>query len=851
MQVVRARFTCPLRNGVHARPAGVLADAARPFASSITVTRCGADQAAADIRSVLSLVSLDIAMGDEFEIVANGPDAQAAIDALRVFIESSWAESDEHPPLAPDAGCGVNAELPIGLRGKDITHVLGTPVCAGVGVGVAVIAAGLTLPDDLLNAKPVSASAEAAAADVAMSAVIADLRQRAARAPGKFEGDLLAAHAEIAGDPALKAHIHARIAAGDTAPQAVVAAAHWFSDRLRTAASAYIRDRAADVHDVCLQVLDRVPGVSGGGEGSLAERTTIRLTEPSIVLGDMLTANQLLRMDHTLLRGLVLGSIGATSHTIILARSLQIPTIRDARQALTLFRPGEKLILDAEAGIAIRADEPAVVRYYEIHQRTLERRAARMAPLALRPGMTHDGVRLEVAANASTPAETAAAMKRGAEGVGLLRTELLFLERPDAPGEDEQYAAYAGVVKAASGSPVIIRTFDIGGDKPAAYMSMPREDNPFLGCRGLRLYPRYEKLLRTQLRAIARASAHGPVKVMAPMVAIPAEAAYFREQVAAAQSELAAAGIAFDPKMPVGVMIEVPSLALAVADLARHIDFCSIGTNDLTQYWLATDRGNSSIAALYNPRHPSFLRLLNLIVSEARKAGTWIGVCGEMAGDRRHLPLLVGMGVNEISVAPGEIGAIKVALAELDSTKAKETLAAALACQSPLEVDECLRNAASPSPGNQRVLDQAAIVVGSGATSKEEAIKEAVDAVFVAGRTDRPRVMEAAVWAREQTSSTGLGYGFAVPHCKTDALASPTVGVVTLRSAVDWGSIDDQPVDMIILLGVPASDTTGMHMKIFAKLARRLMHEEFRDRLRAAADPAAIESFLKQELELA
>ncbi len=465
--------------------------------------------------------------------------------------------------------------------------------------------------------------------------------------------------------------------------------------------------------------------------------------------------------------------------------------------------------------------------------------------------MTSDGVRLEVGANASTADEVRAAVAHGAEGVGLLRTELLFLDRPAAPSEEEQFQAYSAVVAAAEGRPVIIRTFDIGGDKPAAYLSMPREENPFLGVRGLRLYERQPGLLRTQLRAIARVSAAGPVKVMAPMVATPGEAAWFREQVRAVQADLKREGAAFDAAMPIGVMIEIPAAAMVVDQLCDEVDFFSLGTNDLCQYWMAVDRGNAAVAPLYSARQPSFLRLLRWTVDAARARGTWIGVCGEMAGDALNLPLMLGLGVNEISVAPGAVLTLKTLVQGADAARCRDLLQAAAACRTPAEVETQIRTSSWRRSADRAVLEQDLIVVGSDASSKEEAIKEAVDLLFIAGRTEQPRDLEEAVWAREATYSTGLGYGFAVPHGSSEAVQAPSLAVLRLDSPVNWESMDGQPVSTVMLLVTPASDKTGAHMKVFATLCRRLMHEEFRGRLHAAPHPGEVLAFLKAELGLA
>jgi len=828
----------------------MLAEVVRRFSSRVTIAK-EPGGTAVNAGSVLSIIGLDVKRGEECLVRAQGVDSRAVIDALMHVIVQELAQADEapEPPIASAAvaNMGGRGHLPPGLRRIEVQHAAGRAVCAGVGIGVCLPVAGFALSKEAQEAKPGPVQSELASTKRAVMTVRGDLHRRADLAGGGMEAQLLRAHAEIADDPALWAEIEREVRAGKTAAQGIAAAAEVFARRLREAESASIRDRAVDVQDVSEQLL----GCVQGDEGAAAH---IELTRDSIVFADTLTANQLLKMDRRLLKGLVLGGIGATSHTVILARSLRIPTLITVPNANGLARAGDSVVVDGDGGFVVISITPAITRYYERERRTRERWTARMGPKAQRPAMTRDGVLLEVGANASTAEEVVAAASHGADGVGLLRTELLFLDRESAPTEEEQFEAYAAVVHAAAGKPVIIRTFDIGGDKPAAYLSMPREENPFLGVRGVRLYEQHAGLLQTQLRAILRASAlemkdgAGCVKVMAPMIATPAEAAWFREQVRAAQDCCRADAVPFDAAMPVGIMIEIPAAAMVMDQLCDEVDFFSIGTNDLCQYWMAVDRGNQAVANLYNPRQPSFVRLLSMIVNAAKSRGKWIGICGEMAGERLNLPLMVGLGVDEISVAPGAVLALKRAVQSANAATCGEILAAAAVCRDAGQIEELLRTR-SHGPGDvERLLESEMIVVESDAADKHEAIKEAVDLLFIAGRTEAPRAVEEAVWAREATYSTGLGYGFAIPHCKTDAVTSPTLAVVRLTTAIDWGSMDGLPVSVVILLAVPAADATGAHMKVFAKLARRLMHEDFRARLTSAPHASAIETCLREEL---
>lgn len=837
------RFSCPLVNGIHARPASVLADVVRGFRARVTIERDGAP--AVELVSVLSVVGLDIKLNQECLVRALGEDADQAIRAVESFVREKLASVDDvtEQGLGRSRGEDMAAKLPAALRGRDVAFVSGRAVCGGIGIGEAVIIGGPALNEAALLAMPESAAAEVAAAREAIARTHAELLARARSAKG-IAADLLRAHAAIADDPALGRAIESRISGTTTAARAVVAAGEAFAGELRKATSAYIRDRAVDVLDVCEQILDKL-GALRGTEGNDHDAAP----GECVVFAEALTANQLLRMDRSGLRGLVLGGVGATSHTVILARSFRIPTVIDVPHVTGLVAAGTAVVVDGEGGLVVPSPSEPVRRYFHREIGARARAAERVRLRAQGSAATLDGRSIEVGVNASTPEEVGGAIGNGADGVGLLRTELLFLDRAAAPSEEEQYEAYAGVVKAAAGRPVIIRTFDIGGDKPAAYLNMPEEENPFLGVRGLRLYQEHGEVFRSQLRAILRAALIGPVKIMAPMVSTPEEAAWFRERVEATRGELSATGID-TPSVPIGIMVEVPAVAMVMDQLCEVVDFFSIGTNDLCQYWMAADRGNAGVARLYDARRPSFLRLLAAIVRGAKAGGRWVGMCGEMAGKSANLPLLLGLGLDEISVAPGEVAAIKSMVREARAEECRALFERACACRTPGEVEALVSGGVwrvIPSAG---IVDRSLVMVDSDAESKEEAIQEAVGILLAAGRVDRPRDVEEAVWAREATYSTGLGFGFAVPHCKSDAVTGPSLAVVKLRRGIEWGSLDGEAVSVVLLLVVPSSDAAGSHMKVFAKLARKLMHEEFRERLREAATAEDVEGCLRRELEI-
>jgi fructose-specific PTS system IIA-like component len=296
--------------------------------------------------------------------------------------------------------------------------------------------------------------------------------------------------------------------------------------------------------------------------------------------------------------------------------------------------------------------------------------------------------------------------------------------------------------------------------------------------------------------------------------------------------------------MRVGVMIEVPSVAFVIDQLAREVDFFSIGTNDLTQYFLAVDRDSERVAALYSALHPAFLRLLVKIVDDARRAGRWVGMCGEMARSAANLPLLLGLGLDEISAAAPEIPRLKAAIAQLSAADCRAVLERALACRNVAEVEEALAafHAGAAAGG---LLDRETVVVGSDSASKEEAIQEIVDAFYVAGRTERPRAVEEAVWAREETYSTGVGFGVAIPHCVSPRVLATSIAVARYATPVDWDSLDGEPVALAVLIAVRSDAAGDEHLRLIASLSRRLMDEEFRHSLLHASDEDEIVALLR------
>jgi fructose-specific PTS system IIA-like component len=380
------------------------------------------------------------------------------------------------------------------------------------------------------------------------------------------------------------------------------------------------------------------------------------------------------------------------------------------------------------------------------------------------------------------------------------------------------------------------------------YLNLPLEANPFLGYRAVRFYEEQHALVATQLRAILRAAALGNVQLMVPMVSCVEEVRLVKSMIARAKAVLDEAGTPHG-EVELGIMVEVPSVAFSIPQLSEEVSFFSIGTNDLTQYTLAVDRGNRKVARLYNNLHPAFLAMLKKVVDDAHTCGRWVGMCGEMGGIERFAPVLVGLGLDEISTAGPNVPAMKAAVAGCDS-KACRTLIESAVTQSTIADVEGLLSDYAASGQQAGTLDEAITNLSSDARSREEAIKEMVDSLFLAGRATNPDTVEEAIWLREDVFSTGIGHGFAIPHCKSPDITVNSVGVLRLKKPIDWQkTLDDQPVRILLMLAIRESDGADEHLKIFAKLARKIMHEEFRERLLTESDPAALVQYIEGEIQ--
>ena len=429
---------------------------------------------------------------------------------------------------------------------------------------------------------------------------------------------------------------------------------------------AYLRTRRDDVD----HVVNRVQRILSGG------RTPVfvgRPDDPQVVFADDLAPADTVLMQDQGVAAFLTEYGGPLSHTAILARSLGVPAVVGLHDARSHLRDDELVIVDGRQGVVVVAPDPATLRHYRSRQKEIMRVRAARSALRKTPAVTGDGEPVTLQANVEFHSELALAIRDGAAGVGLYRTEYLFLNRSAPPTEAEQQEAYAGIVRAAKGGPVTIRTLDLGADKQVdgSRPGAPVSQNPALGLRAVRLCLREPGLFKPQLRAILRASAHGPVRMLIPMISSTGEFEQVLDVVRACKRELSEEGVPFDPATPLGGMIEVPAAAVCADLFARKMDFLSIGTNDLIQYTIAVDRVDDEVSYLYDPLHPAVLRLISTIIKAGRRAGIPVALCGEMAGDARYTRLLLGMGLKEFSVHPNALLEVKQAILEAHAAKSR------------------------------------------------------------------------------------------------------------------------------------------------------------------------------------
>ncbi|NIK71407.1 phosphoenolpyruvate--protein phosphotransferase [Paenibacillus sp. BK720] len=444
-----------------------------------------------------------------------------------------------------------------------------------------------------------------------------------------------------------------------------------------------VRERAADVKDVSGRVMSHLIGKPYASLSGISEET--------IILAEDLTPSDTAQLDLNYIRGFVTEIGSRTSHSAIMARSLEIPAIVGAGPSAAAVEDGALVIMDATEGKVIADPSEEVLAEYQEKKKQYDERRVQLKRLAEQPSVTADGEHLELAANIGSIEDLDKVLENGADGVGLFRTEFLYMGRNTFPTEEEQFQIYKHVLEKLDGKRVVIRTLDIGGDKELPYLELPKESNPFLGLRALRLCLTREDLFRTQLRALLRASVHGKLNIMFPMIAVLSELREAKRILEEERAKLEQEGVQVSGTIEVGMMIEIPAAAIGADIFAKEVDFFSIGTNDLIQYTMAADRMNESVAYLYQPYHPSILRLVNMVIKAAERAGIWAGMCGEMAGDQTAIPLLLGMGLDEFSMSAGSILPARELVRQLSKPEWAALAEEALAMSTQEEVQQFVK----------------------------------------------------------------------------------------------------------------------------------------------------------------
>lgn len=656
--MVEERFerdvTVAAAHGIHARPAARIAAALRPFVAEVELV---AGDQRANARSTVALLGLGVTSGSMVRIAAAGADARAAVDAVADLILSGLGE-DEAAAAAPAAAA---------VRTSG-------PVCASPGLAI-----GQALQLKAVDQEVPEDGAGAVAERAALDSALAEVAGRLAGARGAA-AEIAEAHRALLADPELLRVANDRIAAGRSAALAWRAATAQASDAIRATGDALLMERVADLVDLERQVVAALLGSSGASVPALPPGT--------ILIGEDLLPSQFLALDTANLAGICTAAGGPTSHVAILAASAGIPMLVAAGEGVLSIAEGTPVILDADAA-AITVD-PSPDALSEASERlfdTRERRA-REAAEAHAPCHMADRTRIEIFANLGSVTDAAAAVAAGAEGCGLLRTEFLFLDRATAPDEEEQRETCSRIAATLGERPLIVRTLDIGGDKPVPYLPMGAEENPALGLRGVRLSLARPDLMRLQLRAILRGVPASQCRIMLPMVA---DLGDYRPVAALLDEVRAELGIA--ERVPLGVMIETPAAAMLAGQIAREADFLSIGTNDLTQYTLAADRGNAAVSQRIDALHPAVLRLIREVGKGAKAAGRWAGVCGGLASDPLAAPILIGLGITELSATPAAIPGLKAVVRGLDMNLCTALAERACDAASPAEVRALAREA--------------------------------------------------------------------------------------------------------------------------------------------------------------
>lgn len=511
-----------------------------------------------------------------------------------------------------------------------------------------------------------------------------NIRNRAEADLGAEKAAIFDAHLLVLSDPELLTPIEDKMKMEQVnAEFALKETTDMFITMFEEMDNEYMRERAADIRDVTKRVLSHLLGVQIPNPSTIAEEV--------IIVANDLTPSDTAQLNRKFVKGFTTDIGGRTSHSAIMARSMEIPAVVGTQHITKEVENGDLLIIDGTNGDVHVNPTPELVKEYEAAQEKYARQKAEWAKLLNEKTISADGHQVELAGNIGTPNDLQGVHANGGEAVGLYRTEFLYMDKEQFPTEMEQYEAYKAVLEGMKGKPVVVRTLDIGGDKHLPYLDLPEEMNPFLGLRAIRLCFKEKEMFRTQLRALLRASVHGNLRIMFPMIATLDEFRKAKAILLEEKEALLSEGVNVSPDIEIGIMIEIPAAAIMAEQLAKEVDFFSIGTNDLIQYTMAADRMNETISYLYQPYHPAILRLVKMVIDAAHKEGKWAGMCGEMAGEELAIPILLGLGLDEFSMSASSILPARSLIKKLNKAEMQKLAAEVIELQSMEEVAEAVK----------------------------------------------------------------------------------------------------------------------------------------------------------------
>ncbi|WP_448119961.1 phosphoenolpyruvate--protein phosphotransferase [Pseudomonas veronii] len=661
-----ARIALANAHGLHARPAKILAQLAKSFDGDIRVRIVDGAVGAVSVKSLSKLLSLGARRGQVLEFVAEPTIADDALPALLAAVQEGLGEEVEPLPVASVQAAAVVLEPTFSapLAGSQIQAIAAAP---GIAIGPAHIQ--VLQPFDY-PLRGESSAIERQRLHASLADVRGDIQGLIERSQAKAIREIFITHQEMLDDPELTDDVDTRLKQGESAEAAWMSVIEAAAKQQESLQDALLAERAADLRDIGRRVLAQLCGVE----------TVQEPNEPYILVMDEVGPSDVARLDPARVAGILTARGGATAHSAIVARALGIPALVGAGPAVLLLAAGTPLLLDGQRGRLHVDADAATLQRASVERDTREQRLQAASAQRHQPALTRDGHAVEVFANIGESAGVASAVEQGAEGIGLLRTELIFMAHPQAPDEATQEAEYRRVLDGLGGRPLVVRTLDVGGDKPLPYWPIAEEENPFLGVRGIRLTLQRPQIMEAQLRALLRSADNRPLRIMFPMVGSVDEWRAARDMTERLRLEIPVADL------QLGIMIEVPSAALLAPVLAKEVDFFSVGTNDLTQYTLAIDRGHPTLSAQADGLHPAVLQLIDITVRAAHAHGKWVGVCGELAADPLAVPVLIGLGVDELSVSARSIPEVKARVREFSLSEAQGLAQQALAVGSPAEV---------------------------------------------------------------------------------------------------------------------------------------------------------------------